>query len=696
MKRSFAPSISIVLAAALVVVLVWLVTKPAKDAEETGLAEAGSGAEPQAHPTIPPPIVASDETSTPEREVVEVETETTSVVLADGRILVRGTLVVVDPRGVEHREEDGECRVISWKGDDVFSEPTVPIVKGRFELVVEANRRIEFRELTAGDRITRIATTDSFVVDPASHVELRGYWLESSVLRIVDAETRTDLSGITVVYSTNWEPDRHTHPGYFSPKEVLFENAVSPLTISPEDCELGRWWRAIYVWARAPGFAWGRTYVSFKDADGRVLALVPEAELEITLLNYQPPPPPRLFARAFPGGQTVPELHPVLRVRDLPPEFEGRAEPDLDLEETLRIVESMPEGDVDPLGGEPRVEGRPLPRRPTLVTGLAPGPVVVSAEIGGHRDEDRIVLAWKPVELEAGKRTSVTLELDGLPDLGTPVPFAGTLYLPEAWEERDVTLSLEPMDLPYNEWDGSVCVSLDEMEAVAERPGLYRWSAGEVLPGRYEATIWELELGEQYVFDVNDGGLFDAHIGVGEQVQVVVRIVDATTEEPADLEDLFWRCKRPGEATSSGERYAERDPDTGVFRFWAPVGRVHVSVMDDSYAFYGKTLELQAGTNEITIPLEKLCGIVLSFRNCDQPLPFQFIQEDVEIVRVDGSGRVRSMSGGGRQFRVNTSNPGLYEIRIGPIDGYQLVPTERVQVPPGEFVDHVVALKRIY
>ena len=45
--------------------------------------------------------------------------------------------------------------------------------------------------------------------------------------------------------------------------------------------------------------------------------------------------------------------------------------------------------------------------------------------------------------------------------------------------------------------------------------------------------------------------------------------------------------------------------------------------------------------------------------------------------------------------RCTLSKPGLYEIRFDPIEGYEPVPTEYVRVPPAEFVEHVVVLRRI-
>ncbi len=723
MKRSVAPSVSIVLAAALVVVLVWLVTRSTEVSTETDIAEAGSDAsveKTQPDPSVPPPIENPDETSTPTRKVVEVaevEREATSVMLADGQILVRGTLVVVDAQGVEHREEDGECRAVFWKGEFGEYGPTVPIVEGRFELVVDPAHRLSFSDLTAGDHITRLETDRPLVVEAACHVELRACWLGSSILRVIDGESGADLSDVTVVRCSDWEFSDHDHPGDYSEEDVLFEDAISPLTIIPEDCGLSRHQNDVDLWVRSRGFAWKSTEISFEESGERILPLVPEAELEVTLLDYHPPSPtPKpdredrrgFFPVAERSVQRAPDLRPLLRVRELP------EKPDFDLEEVLSTIESMPDdafpggvrptaeelqanlpsNDEAPLDGRPRLERYPEPDQPTLVTGLSPGQVVVSVEVGRSWEDSRIVLGWKQVELEAGKRTAVTLELDELPDLGTPVPFEGTLYLSEAWGELDITLSLEPMDLPDTNWNDWIEIPLGAMKAVAERPGLRCWSAGEVLPGRYEALIREFEM--RHVFHVDVGGLRDAHIEIGEPAEVVVHVLDAATGEPAEIEDLAWSFKRPVEVTGWSMNQAERDPDTASFRFQAPAGQVELSVTEDAYAYYGNVFELQAGANEITIILKKACGIVVTVREGDRPVPIEDIENHIKIMEVDGPGRDWGWSGGGQERRYRLSNPGLYEIRIEPIDGYEPVPPEFVQVPPDEFVDHVVVLKRTH
>jgi hypothetical protein len=84
------------------------------------------------------------------------------------------------------------------------------------------------------------------------------------------------------------------------------------------------------------------------------------------------------------------------------------------------------------------------------------------------------------------------------------------------------------------------------MEPDVKRPGLYLWSAGDVVPAKYEAEIFEFAL--KLLIDVGTEGQRDAEIRIAEPAEVAVIAVEGVfyrtlSEAAKAVTDSHWNGK---------------------------------------------------------------------------------------------------------------------------------------------------------
>jgi hypothetical protein len=442
----------------------------------------------------------------------------------------------------------------------------------------------------------------------------------------------------------------------------------------------------VVVWARASGYAWGHLEVDFQEGGERLLVLLRGADLEVTVVNRRPgerSPLLRLWAPPKPD----PPQEAALSFDEL--RGAVAAAPKNELPEGLTREELLAELEEQP--GNLVVQIAPRPDRPTLIDGLAPGSYILRAELGEWFEEP-LVLASLNVELSAGERKDVVVELASSPSLPKAVPLAGTLSLPLAWGEQRITLLLKPTNLPQLDAQDWLRISLDDMEPDVKRPGLYLWSAGDVVPAKYEAEIFEFAL--KLLIDVGTEGQRDAEIRIAEPAEVAVIAVDAETGGLVEADDLDWNCVRPKGIKAGGVNSAQRSPQNGEFSFRAPAGLIEISLWPDGYASHRQVIEVRPGPNQVKLRLEKSCGLIVSVREGEQVLPYDLVREKLQVNQVGGLGYVAGRSGDKNVRRLTVSQPGIYEISVSKLNGYEPVRPVQVQIGQGQFVQHVIVLRR--
>jgi hypothetical protein len=230
-----------------------------------------------------------------------------------------------------------------------------------------------------------------------------------------------------------------------------------------------------------------------------------------------------------------------------------------------------------------------------------------------------------------------------------------------------------------------------KFEAVPDEPGLYRWSAGLVVPGKYVAKLYEFEY--QQVIAVDPLGEKNAKIEIGEPADVSVEVLDAETGQPAEV-DVMWCCKFPEGVSGGSLDDAKWNPSSGRFEFRAPVGEIDLHAGDFCYEDRIHPLRIHPGKNEHTLRLTRASGVRIRFFDGD--LPVSSIPDEYEVTLKPAEGELTERSWGsrGKYLYVAVPAPGLYDLTVKPIEGFEPVPPQRVQVKPKEFLEVTINLVR--
>jgi hypothetical protein len=175
---------------------------------------------------------------------------------------------------------------------------------------------------------------------------------------------------------------------------------------------------------------------------------------------------------------------------------------------------------------------------------------------------------------------------------------------PPAWGELNVRMHLRPMDTSRAGYGSSTGLPLSKVKPEVENEGLYRWSAGEVVPGLYEIEIDPFHL--LRVVRVPVERPRSTCIEIGEPVAVVVRVLEEDSGRPASLEAVHWHPEYPKASSGGTFDVAEYDEEIGGYRFTAPTGRVSLSCWSNGpYQSHLQTHDVRVGSGEITVFLKR-------------------------------------------------------------------------------------------
>jgi hypothetical protein len=678
-------------------------------------------------------VIESQAPSTPDRREVPSEGPVTEVPVPDERKMdITGNVVVVDEDLREHPSEDGAISITLWTGESGKPCGKIAVVDGKFHARVTEAATLEVEWLSLAGREAWVDAKRTPI--PDDHViEIRARWPRPTSLRVIDGETRADLSGLTLVKGEG-DPDLK-HPGDYEKDDILVKDGRSPLSVQPWSEPFASWNAVLYV--SAPGYAWARAAVDFAAGGERLVELHRGAELELTLENCQGSRPTEEdvealvtqwmaefdetpasdFADGKPDRQ---EMRASLRdwakqealSSSRCPVVRLHVREAFDVEDRLaelaELVKRSPEGERPSLDelrasledalANPRPDGRvalevlPVAGAPTLLSGVMPGSYVVAVEIGDWWASP-IVLAFAPVTLVAGEKTSLTLKLADPPAPPTLAPLAGTLYLPPAWGEVRPTLRFQILNRPELDGDDGPTVSSPDLRPVEGSPGLYRWDAGQVPAGLWEVTIDRFGFGQQIT--VPEEGEPNARIVIGEPADLAVHLVDAESGLEAQVEagSLSWRCASP--EVSGGAEDATYDPSTHAFQLRAPAGEVELNLWERRYRWQTQRVTLRPGPNEVTLRLQRACGIVLTLRDGDAAVSPDEAFSGLELTRAGGSRELPESSGyDGKEVYFVVGSPGRFRVMIPSIDGYDPIEPFEVDIGPGELVKREIPLVR--
>lgn len=629
--------------------------------------------------------------------------EVSPTAVPEGHRRMVGTVVVIDADGGEHLREDGSLVLAIWDGQEGAIEE-VAVVGGAFTAEVPEERQITVSSATLGGRPAHV---EDEPLPGRGPVEVQARWPATAQLRVVDALSGRDLSGITCVAFGGiggWRSSSHTHPGPYGPEDIRVEDGRSPLELTLPDGRGYVDWQDD-LWVHAPGYAWARVEIDYHRLTRRRVELEPGGALEVLIVGQLPPPPPRNPWPMLDNRDDFPQLR-LRRPQALPDGFDFEKR----LDERMQSLAEATEGEL---------ERAPLPTRdemrrgllewvdrlergqiiaevavrregPILLEGLAPGTFNLAIELGVSFDSPLVLGEAKP-SVEAGGRSRVTVHVEPPPERHE-VPLAGTFFLPEAWGNHDVSLWFEPMDLAGRTGADNRSIALSDMDADPSVPGLYRWDVGPVAPGRYQ--VWSHELLQTWVVDTGPSGNQAVEIEVGAPVEVRVRVEDESGRPVDDIEVLWW-VERPAGVNGGNLGGARWDEEERIATFRAPAGKVQLTTHTPHYTATGQTIfDVQPGNAELVMRVRRHFGVMMFLEHEGARVSWGDVGlHDVTLSSPSGfvdEGRGQTREDG---FYLWVAEPGTYRVEIPEVPGFEPVAPFEVVVPAGTIAEHTVQLR---
>jgi hypothetical protein len=654
-------------------------------------------------------------------------------------ISIDGVVVVTDSSGREHLEENGTLVPAFY---DPASEPkpdedpdaarggiarstidAVTVAGGHFHVETTDVGEFGALKVTLGGRPAVVDSKPVRVV-PGQTVTIRAHWIDGVRIHVVDKETGAELDEVTVVRGRpKWWS---TSPGDVPAEDgehrfLVLEHAVSPVIVPPRDSSYGVDMKG-YASFRARDHAWAGIELDWEDRSERTVELVASATLVVVVQGD-------VTTRSAPANDDASSLlvrsldefrsprdkrEPMLRLRKpaevnsfedvmkealahydeaKPSDFPGGRKPSV--EEFKKLAESMRSQIEAEIGHGELVAERPAQRGEFRVDWLEPQELVVSIEVGNaHRSP--LVLASAPARLTAGTTTGVTLVAT---QAETPkaVPLAGTIVVPRGWDLEDLRLDIDPIGLKGRSDSDVHRVRRRSWVPVAGRAGVYRWSAGAVLPATYVIRVDGTGIAKS--IDVADPGNENVELVLPEPATLRVRLVSAADGRPAKMKGLRWIPTFGNDSLFGRETLAlEYDSKSASYSARVPAGSgVLDTYADKSWEFVEEppTLDVHPGDQELVVRVRPTCGVSFDFV-CDgarvdpQSLP----SWNIKLERIDGVKRKTTPVLRDSQPGISVGDPGRYLVKVPDLDGYEPVAPFEVDIAAGAFVKKTVELRK--
>lgn len=567
-------------------------------------------------------------------------------------VAILGTLALVDQHGVERPVASGSFRLVAWErgGSTGYGTP-IDVVQGNWTAEVPADRWLGAGDFLVEGQAAVLVRADGEPADdrdlrlpvPADgRLDLVVRHLAASWLVVRSEATGSELPHVEVLACSEWEHGERGHPAWGGPGCRSFPGLATPV-------DLGRLLLAerepgpVTLHVRAPGHAWGRIEVDLLGGGERVAWLAAAGELEVLVQDV----------RAADGA--------VLRL--------WRAGDDV--QRPVCAVPLERDGSL-------------------LLESVEPGRYRVNAEIGPWF-RGPIVLAQADADVQAGGRAVAVLVLHPAPVLAS-VPMGGRLIVPTAWGKQDVLMTARLLGTPLGGQSAHISMPTREMEPVEGQPGTWAWHLPAVQPGRWELGVHRPSF--SITIEVGPQGRDDLLLELPEPGRVSLRVVDADSGRPADIESVSWYPERPPGVTGGTLESVRRDPDAERFEFLAPQGEIVLHVWADGYEFVEQAIRVVPGLNEHVMQMERSCGIVLVLKDGPTTIPWDDAWEEAEFAPVVGEASARSWGWDGSNRRIGLETPGAWRVQLPRIPGYLPVPAQVVDVQPGTFATLAVELVR--
>jgi hypothetical protein len=481
-----------------------------------------------------------------------------------------------------------------------------------------------------GERIALADEARRHRVPEDGWLELEVRWPAPTLVHVKDEQGR-ELDGIRVFQVAGWES---SIPANLWQGLETREMATSPFNVPPsETCAGAR--RTLF--AIRAGFAWGSVQLDLQRSGDKELRLRPAGEIELALLGCPGEPGTILTMDGF-GART---------------RF------------TLDLASQR-------------------------ITGLAPGHYSFQATNPEASLETRYRGQARGI-VTAGGSTRVALHLRS--DLALEVPLSGVVVVPPAWNLDSFELVLESLDLQADGRHAEFRVERSTMTLVDAKPGEYRWSVPAAPAGGYSACIEPLTY--TTVFTACPTVPADARITIPPPREIFVRCIEAGTEQDVPNLRLYWNLRRAEGVHGGSLESATWDETLELHRFRAPEGVIEVGCFSHSaWRPAHGTVEAGAGRNELTLRLERACGLRLKVREGDNDF-HDLLSLRARLVPAEGQPDAsgwRIEDGG---ITLSRNDPGLYTLTVSAPYGFEPIPDASVRLAKGIFTEHVVELVRL-
>jgi hypothetical protein len=557
--------------------------------------------------------------------------------------LLRGAVILVDSNGAGLPPGSGELTLLAWQGR-IGRDVKVAVRDGEWKVVLqklEGAERLSVGSISIeGERFVLDSPEGPFALPDDLFVEIAAHRRRGTTLHVVDAATDLDLSGVRLARDRSG--GRAFHPGSQVEGKGVRTGLRSPIALQAEFTEkqlssLGRG----HLFVVADGYAWAPVKIDL-DAGGEYrVALRPGADLEVTLIGYDPASKAELRLYGARGDRPV-----TSRIRS----------------------------------GED----------PIQVSGLPAGLLSVRIEIGKWYSEP-LVLGEVQVELTAGELAYATVEIEAAPVVEY-VSIAGTIHVPDAWEIEEVLVRMHFLGTALAGFDDRQALTIRESTA-SSRPGYhaFAWSFDRMLIGKYE--LGSRDPGYSIIIDVPTGGRDDYVLELPPPAELLVEVVEEVSGAPVQLESLGWHAERP-EGVPAIVESAEFDEELGVFHIIAPATRIWLTIGDWGYVPVGEPIELIEGTTHHTLRLRRASTIEISMVDGDTPVSIPDGSVSSPEPAEGNQGRVVASRPGEFSWSYQVNEPGRYFFDVPEIPGYAKPERLEIDVLEWETVKCVVELER--
>jgi hypothetical protein len=463
-----------------------------------------------------------------------------------------GTVVVLDEQGGEHATESG-ILALALGPTGARAHHDVEVRDGRWSLALvptaagEPRPSLGLQTCVLGKRLAVPATGQEELALPADgKLALRLRWSAAPKLHVRARDTESELADVSLYELPTTQrgtPLDAQHPG---PEAKGRAAGQSPITLADDESSALGTPRVVF--AKSPGYAWGRIEVDPRGAEP-ALALDPAGALELAVV----------------GEPALTSLEVLLREADSHAEVLDQRRGDT---KTFRLE--------DLHAGRYTAEAR---HYGTLAGSVA-------------------------FEVVAGQRVQAVLEVAR--PAAASVPFEGLFTVPAEYATQDFLLEF----LLQGRFDeGSLTKDSFEirraemtLEPATPGPGApqrYRWHAAAARPARYRM---QLTLTPHFLAEVDTGpsGTQLAQVEVPRPAHVALRCLDEETG--AEVQDekptVVW-------LSPSGSRSAPSAGGRGSVEFDFLQGRALIFTTGATRPAAARVVELGPGPNEILLPLKR-------------------------------------------------------------------------------------------